>query len=138
MTLTAGIWDFAATRKGISNTGFVFLSKNFPTITVSQARPEPMPEKPSISVKSNGDGSFEVTGSKFLPNKTVYIRVFDGNREIYFQATSNSQGELEGFPTGRICQLPGVLFFTANDGRSDRTDVTGTLWSNAVSISCPA
>lgn len=136
-----GTHHYVVHRAGISNTGFVNLKKDLGSITVPEARPEPppppTPEKPSISVKSNGDGSFEVSGSKFLPNKTVYIRVVDqAQNENSFQVTSDSQGMFEGFPTGDICQRRGVLVFTANDGRSD-SNITGTLSSNPVRISCP-
>jgi hypothetical protein len=29
------------------------------------------------------------------------------------------------------------LHFSANDGRPNRNDQTGTLWSNTVTASCP-
>lgn len=83
--LGPGSWQPVVTRSGISNTGFVSLSKTLGTITVSahqqptpQPTPTPLPAKPpSITVQSNGDGSFVVCGSNFLPSATVHIRVVD-------------------------------------------------------------
>ena len=44
------------------------------------------------------------------------------------------RGKLLGFPTGKICQRSGQLFFSANDGRvSDGTAVT----SNIVTTTYP-
>ena len=91
---------------------------------------------PSIAVQSKGDGSFVVTGSSFLANSAVHIRVADGalGNNVFFSDTSNPEGKLLGFPTGKICQRSGQLFFSANDGRvSDGTAVT----SNIVTTTCP-
>jgi hypothetical protein len=141
--LAPGRWYLSVIRSGISNSGFVSLRKQLGTVTVS-ARPQPTPPpppplvKPSINVRSNGDGSFVVSGSKFLPNTTVHIRVVDAaSTTIWFSQTSTPEGKIEDFPTGRICQLPGQLFFSANDGRSNPQDLTGTLWSNTVTTTCP-
>jgi hypothetical protein len=140
--LGSGSYELVVTRSGISNSGFVSLSKTLGAITVS-ARPQPTPSppplvKPSIAVRSNSDGSFIVSGSSFLPNATVYIRVVDAAlTTLWFNHTSTPQGTIE-YPTGRICQLPGQLFLSANDGRSDPQDQTGTLWSNTATTTCPA
>ncbi len=140
--LGPGRWQLVVTRSGISNTGFVSLSKTLDTITVSKhsqpTPPPPPPVKPSIAVQSNGDGSFVVRGSNFLPNTTVHIRVVDAAlTTVWFNQTSTPQGTIE-YPTGKICQLPGQLSFSANDGRNDPQDLTGTLWSNTVTTTCPA
>jgi hypothetical protein len=144
--LGPGSWQLVVTRAGIANTGFVSLSEMLDTITVSahsQPTPQPTPQppplsKPAISVQANGDGSFVLSGSNFLPNATVHIRVVDAAfKTVWFNATSTSQGTLQ-YPTGKICQQPGQLFFSANDGRSDQQDHTGTLWSNTVTTTCPA
>ncbi len=143
--LSAGKWEYVVTRAGISNTGFVYLSKTLPTVTVParpeptpEPLPEPTPEKPFIAVETRGDGSFVVSGSNFSPNARVYIHVVDANlKRVVFHDTSNPEGKLEGFQTGRICTQPGTLVFSANDGRRNRADVTGTLWSNSVTTSCP-
>src|SRR5678815_1306669 len=91
---------------------------------------------PVIAVQSKGDGSFVVTGSSFLGNSAVHIRVADGalGNNVFFTDTSNPDGKLLGFPTGKICQRSGELFFSANDGRvSGGTAVT----SNIVTTTCP-
>jgi len=91
---------------------------------------------PFIAVQSKGDGSFVVTGTSFLGNSTVHIRVADGalGNNVFFTDTSNPEGKLLGFPTGKICQRSGQLFFSANDGRvSDGTAIT----SNTVTTTCP-
>ncbi len=138
-SLSTGSWQIVVTRSGISNTGFVSLKKSLGPIIVSeqhQPPPPPLLVKPSIVVKANGDGSFVVSGSNFLSNTIVHIRVVDAaGATIWFDQTSTQEGKIE-YPTGRICQFPGQLFFSANDGRSDREDLTGTLWSNTVTTTC--
>jgi len=133
-----GIYQFVVKRSGISNTGFVALSKALDTITVS-ARPAPPPPavKPSILVKSNGDGSFLVGGSGFVPkNATVNILVGDGtlNQNPLNFVVSVTDGAFKDFPTGKICQRPGQIFFEASDGRIDQGS---QVFSNTVTISCP-
>jgi hypothetical protein len=99
--------------------------------------PPPPPVKPLISLTSNGDGSFVVTGSGFKANATVNIRVVDDAlTTLWFKSTSSAQGAFT-FPTGHLCQRPGNLHFSANDGRPDSSDTTGLLWSNTVTVSCP-
>lgn len=91
---------------------------------------------PFIAVQSKGDGSFVVTGSNFLGNSAVHIRVAEGalSNNVFFTETSSPEGKLLGFSTGRICQRSGELFFSANDGRvSEGTAVT----SNTVVTTCP-
>lgn len=91
---------------------------------------------PFLAVQSKGDGSFVVSGSSFLGNSTIHIRVADGalGNNVFFTDTSNPEGKLLGFPTGKICQRAGQLFFSANDGRvSDGAAVT----SNTVTTTCP-
>ena len=144
--LPPGSWYLSVIRSGLSNNGFVSLRKELGSVTVSPLPqpttppppPPPLPVKPFIEVKSNGDGSFEVSGSKFLPNATVHLRVVDEALiTIWFDQTSTPEGKLENLQTGKICQNPGKLFFSANDGRSDPQDFTGTLWSNTVTKTCP-
>lgn len=141
--LGTGGWKLIVTRAGISNTGFVSLSKTLDTITVT-AHPQPPSHqpppqvKPIIAVQSKGDGSFAVSGSNFLPNAPIYILVGDGTfrNPLVFTDTSNLDGKLVGFPTGIICQGSGQLFFEANDGRLNPSDHS-TLMSNTVITSCP-
>lgn len=141
--LGPGIFQFVVERSGISNTGFVALSKALDTITVS-ARPVVTPPvvtppvvKPFISVKSNGDGSFLVSGSGFVPkDATVNILVGDGtlNQNPLNFVVSATDGAFKDLPTGKICQRPGQLFFEASDGRIDHGS---QVFSNTVTISCP-
>lgn len=143
--LSAGRWQLVVTRSGISNIGFVSLSKTLDIITVSAWRqpspPPPTPPpatKPSILVQANGDGSFLVKGSNFLRNTTVHIRVVDvALTTIWYKLTSTPEGTFQ-YPTAKICQFPGQVSFSANDGRNDQQDLTGVLWSNTVTTTCPA
>jgi hypothetical protein len=143
-----GTYTVEATFKGIGSNGYAEVSKSVtvvanpkPTPTPPQPTPPtptppPPPTKPSISVSAKGDGSFAVTGSGFLPNTTVHIRVVDDAlTTLFFDQSSTSQGILN-YTTGKICQLPGRLHFSANDGRSDKNDLTGTLWSNTATTTC--
>lgn len=141
--LGRGSYQVVVIRSGISNTGFVSLSKTIGIVTVSAPPQPPKPplplEKPIIDVQSNGDGSFVVNGSKFSPDTKVNIRVVDAaGTNIWLTHKSNEKGEIKDYPTGRICQRPGNLYFSANDGRSDPQDYTGTLWSETFPTSCPA
>lgn len=92
--------------------------------------------KPSISVTKQ-NGNFRVTGSGFLHSTTVHVRVVVGN-----DITQGSVNQTPSSSTGTIditLIVPGnpgvVLHFSANDGRPDPSDLTGTLWSNTVDIS---
>jgi hypothetical protein len=93
---------------------------------------------PTISTKSNGDGSFTVTGSGFLQNSGVTMRVVDDAlNQFFFQTTSDSQGRIS-VSTASICQRAGNVHFSATDGRRDSSDLTGNLWSNTTTTACPA
>ena len=140
--LGPGEYQAVATRAGISNNGFVSLSNPLGTISVSAhpqppPPPPPRPPSPSILVHSNGDGSFKVSGRGFVPDEaTVTILVGDGTfnqNPIPFTVTANG-GTFTDFPTGKICQRQGDLFFEATDGRIDNGV---ELFSNTVKISCP-
>ncbi len=72
---------------------------------------------PTIAVQSRGDGAFLVTGSGFLPSAVV-----------------TPDGRVLGLPTGKICQRPGELFFSANDGW---VEAGSAIVSNTVTTSCP-
>lgn len=135
-------------RTGVTNTGYTELTKTFAISARPKASPpvgqhepderNPIPAgRPSISVLANGDGSFVVSGANFLPGATVHIRVVDAAlTTVWFDQTSSPQGTLQ-YPTGKICQRPGQLSFSANDGRCDQQDHTGTLWSNTATTTCP-
>jgi hypothetical protein len=94
--------------------------------------------KPTISVAYDGpaaSASFTVTGRDFVPNHSVHIRVVNNFtlQNGFFDTTSDSSGRINheiNFPC-----VPGVkLSFSANDERGDRNDLTGTLWSNTVTL----
>jgi hypothetical protein len=143
--LGPGTFQCVVKRAGISNTGFVSLSKTLDTITVS---PHPIPppppppiEPPFIAVKSNGDGSFTVSGSKFAPNAKVTIRAVDAQSPLagsrFFVTTADPQGKMADFPTGKICQIPnGQIAFSAEDGRIDPSNHRA-ITSNFVTTTCP-
>lgn len=109
-------------------------------VLIGAGRPQPPKQQPTISVSSQGQGGgsiFTVTGSGFLPNHTVTIRVVDDAlHTLYYQQSSNSSEQLN-FRQGIACNSGLGLHFSATDGRSDPQDVTGSLWSNTFTISCP-
>ncbi|MDV0438221.1 hypothetical protein [Xanthomonas sacchari] len=91
---------------------------------------------PTISAVAANKG-FIVHGSCFLPNHAVYFRYVDNNlKNVFGQGSANAAGSFD-FNTGAICVYPGPVAISANDGRSSSSDVTGTLWSNTVVMTCP-
>jgi len=124
-------------RTGITNKGITRIEKFFHVEATPKPKPPPpSPAKPIISVQSNGDGSFQVSGSGFIPkNATVSIFVGDGTfRNPLVFSVSASDGIFRDFPTGKICQAVGNLFFSASDGRLDQGS---QIFSNTVTLSCP-
>lgn len=92
--------------------------------------------RPTISVSLPQSRTFLVQGSGFLPGKQVAIRIADDalNPNLFYYTTASANGSINmtlSIPCG-----PGRLYFSANDGRQDSSDRTGTLWSNTVPISC--
>lgn len=135
----SGQYVIEGSEEGVGRDGYARVVK---TVTVdvkaqpSPTKPPPTPTKPNISVSNKGDGSFVVNGSGFLPNTTVHIRVVDDAlANIILDQSSTSQGTLN-YTSGKLCQRPGRLYFSANDGRSNPSDLTGTLWSNTVTTTC--
>lgn len=97
----------------------------------------PNTQQPSISVTSNGDGSFLVSGTKFEKDSNVRIRVVAAAlTTVFLNHRSTFQGTLQ-FPTGKLCQHPGQLAFSAHDGRRSAANITGRLFSNTVTTTCP-
>jgi hypothetical protein len=142
--LGRGNYELVCRRSGLSNIGFVSLMKTLGSVRVSAlvkepkepTEPTPLP-RPSISVQSNGDGSFKVSGAGFVPkNATVNILVGDGtlNQQPLNFVVSATDGAFKDFPTGKICQRQGPIFFQASDGRIDHGS---QVFSNTVQISCP-
>jgi hypothetical protein len=97
--------------------------------------------RPSISVSKTGPGSFRVTGSDFLPNARVTVRVADDYGQQVSapqmpQITSDRAGKID-VPVLLDCIPDSTLHFSATDSRPDPTDIaTGVLWSNYVQIPC--
>jgi hypothetical protein len=105
--------------------------------------PKPIPIPPpklSISVSTEGSGAtsvFVITGSGFLPNHVVHVRVVDDTLStLFFQQSSDGSGQFK-LRQSIQCITGLALHFSANDERSDPHDVTGTLWSNTFTTSCP-
>jgi len=136
-----GPYLFEVTRIGQSR-GSAVLKKTFSVLalqTSSPPHPRPSPPvKPNISVTANGDGSFTVSGSLLLKNAAVHIRVVDDvhANDQNLTTTSDASGQFSPYKTTQLCVNPGQIHFSANDGRSDLTDLTGTFWSNTVQLIC--
>lgn len=138
----SGRYVIEGAEEGVGSDGYARVVK---TVTVDVKKPAPPPSpspppptaKPVISVASDGKGAFTVTGTGFLGSATVRIRVVDDAlAEKDFYQSSVPDGSLQ-FPTGKICVFPGQLHFSATDGRPDKDDLTGVLWSNTVTSTCP-
>ena len=105
--------------------------------------PPPVATRPSITVSTEGAGEsavFVVRGSAFVANAAVAIRaarIGDGQVfNVFFSTTATPSGQVEmriSIPC--VSGLP--LSFSANDARPDSSDLTGTLWSNTVTVPCP-
>ncbi|MBE9139177.1 hypothetical protein IQ254_18580 [Nodosilinea sp. LEGE 07088] len=142
-----GTYNAEATFKGIGSTGYAEVSKSVAVVAQPQPAPPqptptptpiPPPAKPSISVNYDGpaaEASFTVTGSGFVPNHAVHIRVVNNFtlQNGFFDTSSNASGAIDH--EINIPSIPGIkLSFSANDERSDPSDLTGTLWSNTVTL----
>ena len=90
---------------------------------------------PAISIRRE-ESAFLVSGSGFLPSSPVTVRVADdfANPNLFYQTSSDSEGGISA--AYKIPCRPGRLYFSANDGRRNSSDVTGALWSNTVAVSC--
>jgi hypothetical protein len=96
--------------------------------------------RPTIVVTANGDGSFTITGSDFLKNTQVHLRMVDeALHELFENTNSDGSGNIS-FQTGVICQGAVRISFSANDGRQvpHSQDMTDALWSNTITLGCPA
>ncbi|OUJ70464.1 hypothetical protein BXP70_24195 [Hymenobacter crusticola] len=117
-------------------------------------RLEPIQQTPWIDVVFSGsitNASFHVTGRGFLANRPatnqgVAIRVVDANAAIETRRAftgSSSDGRIDGSIQGDLSGLTlnalgvATLTFSATDGRPNRADATGFLWSNTVRINFP-
>lgn len=134
-----GPYEVRVRRTGVTSTGLTVLEKALSVSAVAHAAAAPTPV---IAVEPKGDGTFVISGRGFLPGAKVTIRVADGSVSpgvfLADTATADQAGVLAGFRTPQACQNGGERFFSANDGRSNSADATGTLWSNTVRTSCPS
>lgn len=97
-------------------------------------------DRPAIAVKASGT-TFTVTGSGFLPNSSVSVRttqILPGQVvDLRTPTRSDANGAIAiGISGPTVCAVVGPIFFSATDGREDRSDLTGVLFSNAVEMSC--
>lgn len=97
---------------------------------------------PNISITPEPNNVFLIYGRGFLNSKPVTIRVADDALKNAFITHAAGRriesGEL-GTVTVRLsglCSQPGNLYFSANDGRMNSADRTGTDWSNTVQVTC--
>jgi hypothetical protein len=127
---------FNIMRVGVPGTGITTLQKNF----VIDAHPHVIQTPttpPTIGVSSETGGVFIVTGSGFLPNRNIRIRVVDDAfAELDFNQSSDEQGKLNA-RVSFSCQSGLTLHFSATDGRPSAQDLTGFLFSNTFNIPCP-
>ena len=124
-----GSFGHSICRQGWSNPVFIGVGTEQPPV-----------QHPTISVSNQGTGTssvFTVTGSQFLPNHTVTIRVVDDAlHTLLYHQSSTANGQLN-LRQSISCNSGLALHFSATDGRSDSQDLTGNLWSNTFTISCP-
>jgi hypothetical protein len=120
-----------------------------PVVPPTPVTPPPA-ARPAITVTTEGSGEsavFVVRGSAFVPGAAVAIRaarVADGQVfNVFFSTTASPAGQVNP-PPGHIelrisipCLSGLPLSFSANDARPDSSDLTGTLWSNTVTVPCP-
>lgn len=87
---------------------------------------------------------FYVRGFRFQPNAPVTIRAVDGATLQGALITSIGGKRITASANGlmsvrlyNICsRAQGPMNFSANDGRSNPADKTGTLWSNTRTVAC--
>ena len=88
------------------------------------------------SVAKDASGKYEVKGKNFLASHAVHIRVVNAGtlQSNFYNGTSDASGNIDikvdvpSLPAGT------QLAFSANDERPDAGDLTGTLWSNTVTV----
>jgi len=140
-----GSYVIEAAAQGVGSTGYARIVHSA-TVNVKSSPPPPIPPTPepipppppviSVAYKGPaGHASFTVMGSKFLANHVVHIRVVNDSNlvTVFFDTNSDSSGQIN-HQINFAC-APGVrLSFSAIDEREDKSDLTGTLWSNTAKV----
>lgn len=98
------------------------------------------PTMPVISVSREGSGAesfFIIEGSGFLASKTVNIRVVDDTlQSLTFPHTADANGKIN-VRQSISCTSGLALHFSATDSRPNPGDMTGVLFSNTFTTTCP-
>lgn len=138
----SGNFVIEAAAQGVGSTGYARIVHSASVTAKSVPEPEPTDPpvlpRPLISVGYQGpagQASFTVTGSNFLANHVVHIRVVNDSNLVtaFFDTTANSSGHIN-HQINFACAPGTRLSFSANDERDDKTDLTGTLWSNTAKV----
>ena len=107
--------------------------------TTEPPPPPSSPTQPKIRVSEAADKhSFVISGSGFLPNTTITVRITEPNtiHAPPLSTTSTPDGTIH-FTTPDVCgNYTGPVSIAATDGRPDNADITGDLWSNTASTMC--
>jgi hypothetical protein len=119
--------------------------------TLAAGAPPPPPDKPPpkalgkviiFYVTPEPNNVFRVVGKNFLRDRAVTIRVANAALQNLFithigtsRITSDARGGIDVKLSG-LCKQPGALYFSANDGRKNSKDLTGTLWSGTQTVTC--
>jgi hypothetical protein len=99
--------------------------------------PHPSLSPPSLNISARGNGVFAVSGSGYKPASAITVRVVDNAlKTITQQVSSNQDGKISEQTIRLVCVIGAPLHFSATDGRSNPSDLTGVLWSNTVTTAC--
>ncbi len=119
--------------------GGTISAKDIPPPNVPPRNPPPEIPSPTISATTEGAGAgtiLDVTGSRFLPNKTVTVRVVDDVfHERNFQQSSTPVGGLK-MRISLACNSGLPFHVSATDSRP-APGILGVLFSNYVTLPCP-
>jgi hypothetical protein len=98
----------------------------------------PAGTRPTISVSYARDRhTFTVSGHSFLTRSVAHVRFVNHaalTNPMFFDTTSDGDGRINNFEIGFPINVPQTYGISANDGRLDPSDRTGTLWSNTVTV----
>ena len=139
-----GWFQLEVRRVGITGTtGLILLKKTFNIYAHPKPAPPPPPPpvvKPSItvSVNNNNAGSFKVSGTGFLPQPAVTIRIVNSDGVypgVFIPNIPVTDGKID-YTTEAICPYQGAhLVFSAKNGPIDIND-GDALISNYFNITC--